>query len=125
MLVAVAGRNLRHPTFWFLSGGFFICGATSLWLVGTHLIPHSIDRGIPEVTTGLTIGGMGGMNFVGALISGWLTDRIDSRRILFFVFLLRGFSLFLLPFVRDFLGLFIFGVIYGLDWAATGPPVVT
>jgi predicted MFS family arabinose efflux permease len=30
-------------------------------------------------------------------------------------------SLFVLPFVTDSLGLFIFAVLYGLDWFATGP----
>src|SRR5581483_5287531 len=37
---------LRSSTFWLLAGSFFICGGTANGLVGTHLIPHSIDHGI-------------------------------------------------------------------------------
>ena len=114
----------RTPTFWFLSGSFFICGGTANGLVGTHLIPHSIDHGIPEITAAATIGVMGGMNFVGTLISGWLTDRVNPRKLLALVYALRGGSLFILPFVTDFSHLAVFAVIYGLDWFATVPPTV-
>ncbi|HLN86778.1 MAG TPA: MFS transporter, partial [Candidatus Limnocylindrales bacterium] len=40
---------LQTPTFWLLSGSFFVCGMTSNGLVGTHMIPHAIERGIPQV----------------------------------------------------------------------------
>ncbi len=67
---------------------------------------------------------MGGLNFVGTVFSGWLVDRVDPRRLLSLVYALRGVSLFILPFVTDFSGLFIFAVIYGLDWFATVPPTI-
>ena len=125
----IAGISLREafrtPAFWSLCGSFFICGATSAGLIGTHLIPHAIDRGIPEVTAATTVGVMGGMNFVGTILSGYLTDRINPRKILAFVYALRGLALFIVPYVDDFRGLFIFAVIYGLDWFASVPPTVT
>ncbi len=114
----------RKATFWYLSGAYFVCGATSAGLIGTHLIPHAIDHGFPEMTAAATVGIMGGMNFVGTLLAGWLSDRIDPRKILVFVFTLRGASLFMLPFVHNQTGLFAFGVIFGLDWFATVPPVM-
>ncbi|HWP57743.1 MAG TPA: MFS transporter [Candidatus Acidoferrales bacterium] len=115
---------LRTPTFWLLCASFFVCGGTANGLVGTHLIPHSIDHGIPEITAAATIGVMGGMNFVGTLISGWLTDRVNPRKLLALVYALRGSSLFILPFVTDFSHLFVFAVVYGLDWFATVPPTI-
>jgi MFS family permease len=115
---------IRTPTFWLLCGSFFICGGTANGLVGTHLIPHSIDHGIPEIKAAATIGVMGGMNFVGTLISGWLTDRVNPRKLLALVYALRGCSLFILPFVTDFSHLFVFAIIYGLDWFATVPPTI-
>jgi MFS family permease len=111
-------------TFWLLAGSFFVCGGTANGLIGTHLIPHSIDHGIPEVTAAATVGVMGGLNFVGTVLSGWLVDRVDPRRLLSLVYALRGVSLFILPFVTDFSGFFIFAVIYGLDWFATVPPTI-
>lgn len=112
------------PTFWLLAGSFFICGGTANGLIGTHLIPHSIDHGFPQVTAAATVGVMGGLNFVGTVLSGWMIDRVQPRKWLALIFALRGVSLFILPFVTDFSGLFIFAVIYGLDWFATVPPTI-
>lgn len=116
---------LKTPSFWLLSGCFFVCGVTANGLIGTHLIPHAIDSGIPQVTAAAVVGVMGGMSFVGTLISGWLVDRIDPRKVLAAVYALRGSSLFFLPFVTDAGGLLVFAVIYGLDWFASGPATVT
>ncbi|HET7769614.1 MAG TPA: MFS transporter, partial [Chloroflexota bacterium] len=118
----VMSRALRTPEFWLLSGSFFVCGATSNGLIGTHLIPHSIDHGIPEVTAASALALMGAFNFVGTLGSGWLTDRFDPRKLLAVYYTLRGFSLFVLPFATDFSGLAIFAVVFGLDYIATVPP---
>ena len=118
----VMKRALRVPEFWLLSGTFFICGATSNGLIGTHLIPHSIEHGIPEATAAGVLALMGAMNFVGTLASGWLTDRFDARKLLAVYYSLRGLSLFLLPFVHDFSGLAIFAIIFDLDYIATVPP---
>jgi MFS family permease len=114
----------RSSTFWLLAGSFFICGGTANGLIGTHLIPHSIDHGIPQVTAAATVGVMGGLNFVGTILSGWMTDRVHPRKWLAMVYALRGVSLFILPFVNDFSGLLVFAVIYGLDWFATVPPTI-
>jgi sugar phosphate permease len=111
----------RSPTFWLLSGSFFICGFTTNGLIGTHLIPHAIERGIPQVTAAFAVGIMGGASFVGTTLAGWLVDRRDARKVLAVCYLFRGVSLFILPYVSEPSALFAFAVIYGLDWYATGP----
>ena len=118
----IMSRALRAPEFWLLAGSFFVCGATSTGLIGTHLIPHSIDHGISEVTAAGTLALMGSMNFVGTLASGWLTDRYDPRKLLACYYFFRGLSLFGLPFVADFTGLAVFAILFGLDYIATVPP---
>ena len=66
------------------------------------------------------------LNFVGTTLSGWLSDRFDSRYLLFWYYALRGVSLLFLPYAFDFSfwGLSLFGLFYGLDWIATVPPTV-
>jgi MFS family permease len=115
------GEVLRSPSFWLLSGSFFVCGFTTNGLIGTHLIPHAIERGMPQVTAAWAVGIMGGASFVGTTFAGWLVDRMDARKVLAVCYVLRGMSLFILPYVVDAAGLFVFAVIYGLDWYATGP----
>ncbi len=118
---ASVGEVLRSPSFWFLSGSFFVCGFTTNGLIGTHLIPHAIERDIPQVTAAWAVGIMGGASFIGTTFAGWLVDRMDARKVLAVCYVLRAASLFILPYVIDAAGLFVFAVIYGLDWYATGP----
>ncbi len=70
---------------------------------------------------------MGGLNFVGVLASGMLTDKYDPRRLLIIYYTFRGISLFFLPMLTDFglTGLTFFAILYGLDWIATVPPTMT
>jgi predicted MFS family arabinose efflux permease len=118
--------GLASRDFWLLGGSFFVCGASTNGLIGTHLIPACVDHGIPEVQAAGLLAMMGVFDFVGTTGSGWLTDRVDSRKLLFWYYGLRGLSLMFLPFSfqYSFYGLSLFAVFYGLDWIATVPPTV-
>ena len=115
---------VRTRTFWLLAGGYAICGGTSNGLIGGHMIPHTLDIGLGEGVAAATVAIMGGLNFVGTMGAGWLSDRMDPRKVLALIYALRGLSLFILPMVTTPAGMFVFAVVYGLDWFATVPPVV-
>ena len=84
-----------------------------------------LDYGIPQVQAASLLAAMGIFDFVGTIASGWLSDRYDNRRLLFWYYGLRGLSLLFLPFTDfSFYGLSIFAMFYGLDWIATVPPTV-
>ncbi len=119
------GRAAKTRTFWLLFLGFFICGLTTNGLVGVHMIAFCGDRGLPEVRAAGLLALMGFFDLFGTTASGWLTDRYDSRKLLFVYYVLRGLSLIYLPF-SDFsvVSLSAFAVFYGLDWIATVPPTV-
>jgi MFS family permease len=118
-------RASKTPTFWFLFATFFICGFTTNGLVGTHLIAFCGDHGIFEVQAASLLALMGFFDLFGTTLSGWLTDRFDPRKLLFFYYGLRGLSLIYLPY-SDFslVSLTVFAAFYGLDWIATVPPTV-
>jgi predicted MFS family arabinose efflux permease len=118
----VMRRALRVPEFWLLSASFFICGATSNGLIGTHLIAHAHDHGISKGIAAGMLALMGTMNFVGTITSGWLTDRYNPRKLLACYYGFRGLSLLLLPFVSSISGLAVFAILFGLDYIATVPP---
>src|SRR6185503_929904 len=72
----------RSRDFWLLFATFFICGASTNGLIGTHLIPAAHDHGIPEVRAAGLLALMGIFDLIGTTGSGWLTDRWDSRVLL-------------------------------------------
>lgn len=118
------GAALRRLDFWLLAGTFFICGYTSDGTVGTHLITHAVDHGITPATAAGTMSLISVTNTLGAVLSGWLTDRVENRRLLAAIYGLRALALLSLPFVAGTQGLFVFAIIMGLDWNATVPLTV-
>jgi MFS family permease len=113
---------VRTPDFWWLAGGFFVCGFTANGLIGTHFISHATEHGLGEVTAAGIFGLMGGVNILGTVASGMLCDRVKNRRLLlasYYAF--RGLALMLLPFLTDPRLILIFAVLYGLNWFATAP----
>ena len=117
----------RTKQFWVLGATFFVCGWTTNGLIGAHFIPAAHDHGMPATTAAGLLAIVGIFDFVGTILSGWLTDRFDSRVLLVIYYSLRGLALFSVPFV---LGptveppLIFFVVFYGLDWIATVPPTI-
>jgi len=120
-------ESARSKTFWILFGTFWICGWSTNGLIGTHFIPAAHDHGMPATTSATLLALIGVFDIVGTVASGWLTDRVDSRYLLFGYYFFRGLSLLAVPWL---LGpemhptLFLFILFYGLDWVATVPPTV-
>lgn len=121
----VLAEAARNRTFWLLAGTFFICGLSTNGLVQTHFISLCGDFGMSAVPAASVLAMMGAFDFVGTVLSGWLSDRYDNRKLLFWYYGLRGLSLFWLPHSEfTFYGLGLFAMFYGLDWIATVPPTV-
>lgn len=120
-------ESSRSKTFWILIGTFWICGWSTNGLIGTHFIPAAHDHGMPATTSATLLALIGIFDIIGTVASGWLTDRVDSRYLLFGYYFFRGLSLLAVPWL---LGpdvhptLFVFILFYGLDWVATVPPTV-
>jgi MFS family permease len=117
----------RTRTFWLLAAGFAICGASTNGLVATHFIPAAHDHGMHTVKAAGLLALIGVFDLIGTILSGWLTDRVDSRILLAIYRTLRGLSLLVLPqlFGDKITGfMLIFVVFYGMDFIATVPPTV-
>ncbi|WP_342117876.1 MFS transporter [Pseudoduganella sp. OTU4001] len=113
------------PVFWLLAGSFFICGLSTNGLIQTHFISLCGDAGLGPVPAASVLAMMGAFDLVGTILSGWLSDRYDNRKLLFWYYSLRGLSLLWLPYSEFTLyGLSVFAMFYGLDWIATVPPTV-
>jgi MFS family permease len=120
-------QSSKRKDFWYLFGSFFVCGLSTSGLIGTHFIPAAHDHGMPTTLAASLLAMIGVFDVIGTVFSGWLTDRYDPRKLLFFYFGLRGLSLFLLPsilFSSIEASTLVFVIFYGLDWVATVPPTI-
>jgi len=118
---------VKVKKFWLLAGSFFVCGFSTNGLIGTHFIPAAMDHGMAMDTAANLLALVGVFDVVGTMFSGWLTDRVDPVKLLFFYYFLRGLSLFLLPsilFRSVHPSTLVFVIFYGLDWVATVPPTI-
>ncbi len=115
----------KTHTFWVLFITFFICGLSTNGLIQTHWITLCGDFGVVPISAASILAAIGVFDFVGTILSGWLSDRFDNRRLLFVYYAGRGLALIYLPYSSfNLYDLSIFAVLYGLDWVATVPPTV-
>ncbi|MEV8310474.1 MFS transporter [Streptomyces flavidovirens] len=125
--VHVLGRSARTGPFWLLAATFAICGASTNGVMWTHFTPAAHDHGMPATVASSLLATIGVFNVAGTVASGWLTDRLDPRRLLAAYYALRGLTLLALPLLLTaHIGapLFAFVVLFGLLDVATVPPTL-
>lgn len=128
-------RYLFHRGFWFLIIPYFICGFTTTGLMDTHLIPLAQSCGFSIAVTGTAVSLLAAFNTGGTVVAGILADRFDNRKMLAWIYFLRGLTIaFLLIFLTNakWLGffvenpwlLFVFSISFGIvDFAVVAPTV--
>lgn len=126
---------LKHRGFWFLVIPYFICGFTTTGLMDTHLIPFSQTCGFSVAVTGAAVSLLAAFNTGGTVIAGILADKLNNRKMLSFIYFVRGMTiLFLLIFMlnSEWLGyflnhpwlLFVFSITFGLvDFSVVAPTI--
>ena len=116
---------MQFPAFWLLSGSYFVCGYTSGGLVGTHLIPHTVEHGFSEMAGAQALGMTGAVSILGTIAAGWICDRFGRKGPLAWYYFIRGLSLLFLTVVWNVPSLFLFAVVFGLNYFSTVPPTTT
>lgn len=123
-------KTQRSPllawSFWGLALPFFICGISTTGMIDTHLVPFAHEHGYTTATTGATVSLLALFNILGTLASGPLADRMDNRKLLGGIYLVRALTLMLLPLLPGGSGwLMVFGILFGLvDFAVLAPTQV-
>jgi sugar phosphate permease len=75
-------EGARSRDFWLIAGGYFVCGATTNGLIGTHLIAACVDHGLSEIAGAGLLATTGVFAVLGGTLAGWLSDRWDNRLLL-------------------------------------------
>ncbi|MEV7113653.1 MFS transporter [Streptomyces anulatus] len=125
--IAVLVGALRTGPFWLLAGMFVICGASTNGIMWSNWAPAAHDHGMAVTAAASMLSLIGIFSALGAIFSGWLTDRFDPRRLLTVYFAIRALTLLALPLVFSStvtVLMIAFVVVYGLVDVATVPPVI-
>lgn len=111
-------QSFRSPPMWQMTGAYFVCGMTTA-MIAAHYVPFAIDRGFSPETAALAFGLMMGLNVIGALGAGTLSDKFGRKNLLVLVYAGRGLAYMMLLLAPGALGLWGFAVIAGLSWVAS------
>lgn len=120
-------RAARTGPFWLLAGMFALCGASTNGIMWSNWAPAAHDHGMRATAAASLLSLVGIFSALGALLSGWLTDRYDPRRLLTVCFAVRALTLLALPLVfaaEVTAPMLLFVAVYGLVDVATVPPVI-
>lgn len=87
---------LSGPQYWFMMAAFFMVSVGSLGLF-VHFVPLLIDRGMPANSAAALASFIGVSTIIARVLTGFLVDRYDARRVAAVAMLLGagGFFLFL------------------------------
>jgi len=115
-------ESFKSAPIWQMAGSYFVCGTTT-FVLSVHFIPFAIeDRGISGTTAATIFGYMMGLNIIGALGAGLLSDKIGgTKNWLALVYFMRGCAYVCLLTIDSVVGLWIFATIAGFSWVATLP----
>jgi predicted MFS family arabinose efflux permease len=120
-----AGEALReafaHPSFWFLTGGFFVCGFHVAFIM-VHLPAFAMDKGLPSWVGPFALSVVGIANIIGTYLAGQSGKYIEKRRGLSLIYLGRAiiFGGFLILPMTPVTVIVLCGLL-GLLWLATIP----
>ncbi|NQW24092.1 MAG: MFS transporter [SAR202 cluster bacterium] len=115
-------QAFKSAPIWQLSGSYLVCGMTTT-VLAVHFIPFAIDdRGLSGSTAATIFGYMMGLNILGVLGAGRLSDKIGgTKNWLALVYFVRGIAYILLVSIDSVAGLWIFATVAGFSWIATVP----
>jgi MFS family permease len=120
-LSAALREASRHPGYWLLCGGFFVCGF-HVAFIATHLPPFLADHALPPMLAATAIALIGLFNILGTLASGWLGGKMRQKHVLSVYYLARGVVIggFLLFPVSE-TSVLVFAALMGFLWLGTVP----
>ena len=123
---ARVGYLVQRPAFHGLFWSYVLCGYTSTGVVETHLIPYAEFCGVPPAPSALAFGILMGINTLGMVASGYLTDRMNRTVLLAGIYFFRSLTFLMLPLViQETAILWVFAFLFGIFDYATVPPTAS
>lgn len=111
-------QALSTSPFWQLSAAYLVCGITTN-VISIHFVPFAEDQGVPKLTAATIFGVMMGLNAIGVLTAGALSQKYSQKKLLGTTYALRGVAYATLLTVGGVTGMWVFAVLAGMSWIAT------
>ena len=110
------------PVFHLLFWSYLICGDTTTGVIETHLMPFASFCGFEPIPSAAAYGLLSAVNLVGMISIGWLTDKMNRPLLLGCIYIIRGFTFWILLNVgTSYETLLLFAVIFGVVDYSTVP----
>ncbi len=122
-------RAFRSLPIWQVSMAYVVCGATTA-VMSVHFIPYiTEERGFSAGAAGMAFGLMSGLNAVGVIVMGSMSDKFGRKDLLGLVYTGRGVAYLVLLLSAGAWGIlpagswgvWVFAVVAGFSWIATAP----
>jgi predicted MFS family arabinose efflux permease len=112
---------MRHPSFWLLVSGFFVCGF-HIAFYSVHLPAFVADKGLPSTVAVTALTAVGIANIIGTYVSGQSAKWMPKRYGLSLIYFMRCFAfLGLLYLPINGPTVIAISVLLGLFWLSTVP----
>lgn len=103
----------RTPQFWLFCIIIFLV-MNCLLTILMHVVPHASDIGLDPMKAAGVVATVGGVSMLGRLLTGFLIDRIGTRKSMAICFLLLIAAFLWLQVAREAWMLYLFAAIYGV-----------
>ena len=113
-------QAFRTRSFWSIIS-IFLLFSFSLFLVLTHLVPHTTDIGHSAVEAATILSLCGGATIVGRVLFGIVSDKLGRKLALVICTLLHFGAMVWLLWAQDLWMLYLFAIFFGLAWGGMGP----
>ncbi|GIT13813.1 MAG: hypothetical protein CM1200mP35_06330 [Chloroflexota bacterium] len=85
-------KSFRTAPMWQLSAAYVVCGVTT-GMISTHFVPFAIERGVSPGKAALIFGLMMGLNSLGGIGAGILSDKFGRKNVLAAVYFFEGLDM--------------------------------
>ncbi|MGG1678490.1 MFS transporter [Neobacillus sp. NRS-1170] len=109
---------IRSKAYWQIVAGLFACGF-SMNLLGSHAFPMLIDHHFSPATASFGVGLIGLVAIFSTLVLASIADRFAKRKLLFFIYFIRGLGFLGLVFSQNTWQLYLVAALGGLVWAGS------
>ena len=112
--------SFKSAPMWQLSLAYWVCGITTA-SIAVHYVRWASSEDISTSTAALAFGLLSGINALGVLFVGAISDRMQRKTLLGLVYLVRGVAFLSLLLLPGSVALWAFAVVGGMSWLATVP----